>query len=77
MFLKDLDREGTDEIGVHGTCIGIGQCREAKPILHGACFMGWEHPIHFSTGSYNVSLQISCQCSVGSVSAHMFFVCGS
>ncbi len=34
------DGEDTGEIGVHGTCVGIDQCREAKHILHGACFMG-------------------------------------
>jgi hypothetical protein len=74
---EELDGEGTGEIGVHGTCIGIGQCRKAKHILHGACFMGWEHLIHFSTGGYNVGLHISCQCGIGSVLAHMSFVCVS
>jgi hypothetical protein len=33
---EGLDGEGTGEIGVHGTCVGIGQCHKVKHILHGA-----------------------------------------
>ncbi len=58
------NRECTGDVSVHCASDGVGQCGEAKYILHGANFVLGEHVINLGTCCGNFVLNISCGGSV-------------
>jgi hypothetical protein len=67
------DGEGTGEVRLHGSSVGMGERGKAKQALHGTRFVCKEHTINLRAGK-NVSMIVACGGSIHPMASHVALI---
>ena len=68
------DGEGTGDVRLHGSSVGIGERGKAKHVLHGTRFVRREHTIKFHVGKTYAVMSIVCGSSICPMVSHVALV---